>query len=45
MPLLRAAFLTDEQHRELLTQAGLTEVTTLHLPRKNWICALGRKAS
>jgi hypothetical protein len=43
MPLLRAAFLSDAEHRELLTQAGFSEVTTKHFPGENWICALGRK--
>jgi ubiquinone/menaquinone biosynthesis C-methylase UbiE len=45
MPLLRAAFLSDPEHRALLTQAGLTEVTTKHVSGKNWICALGRRPS
>ena len=40
---LRAAFLTDKQHQDLLTQAGFTQVTTSHVSGKNWICALGRK--
>jgi len=43
MPLLRAAFLTDQQHRDLLAQAGFTGVATKHLPGKNWICATGCK--
>ena len=43
MPLLRAAFLTDAEHRELLTQAGFSEATTKHIPGKNWICAIGRR--
>ena len=43
MPLLRAAFLTDAQHRDLLSQAGFDEVATKHLPGKNWICATGRR--
>jgi ubiquinone/menaquinone biosynthesis C-methylase UbiE len=43
MPLLRAAFLTDQQHRDLLTQAGFTEVATQHIRGKNWIYATGRK--
>jgi ubiquinone/menaquinone biosynthesis C-methylase UbiE len=43
MPLLRAAFLSDQEHRELLSQAGLTEVTTRHVSGKNWICAIGRR--
>jgi len=29
MPLLRAAFLSDAEHRDLLTQAGFTEVATM----------------
>jgi ubiquinone/menaquinone biosynthesis C-methylase UbiE len=45
MPLLRAAFLSDAEHRDLLTQAGFTEVATLHVPGKNWICATGRRPS
>ena len=44
MPLLRAAFLSDEEHRNLLTQAGFTDVTTKHLRGKNWILAMGRRA-
>lgn len=45
MPLLRAAFLSDEEHRNLLTQAGFVEVKTDHLSGKNWICATGRRPS
>lgn len=45
MPLLRAAFLSDAEHRDLLTQAGFSEVATRHVPRKNWICATGRRPS
>jgi SAM-dependent methyltransferase len=43
MPLIRAAFLSDEEHRDLLIQAGFTEVATKHMPGKNWICATSRK--
>lgn len=43
MPLIRAAFLTDAQHRELLAQAGFTDVTTEHIAGKNWISAIGRR--
>jgi len=43
MPLIRAAFLSDAEHRDLLIQAGFTEVVTKHVPGKNWICATGRK--
>jgi SAM-dependent methyltransferase len=45
MPLLRAAFLSDEEHRTLLAQAGFVDVATHHLPGKNWICAIGRRSS
>jgi ubiquinone/menaquinone biosynthesis C-methylase UbiE len=45
MPLLRAAFLSDAEHRDLLTQAGFTEVETKHVSRKNWIVATGRRPS
>jgi ubiquinone/menaquinone biosynthesis C-methylase UbiE len=45
MPLIRAAFLSDEEHRNLLTQAGFVEVVTRHLPGKNWIVATGRRPS
>ena len=41
--LLGAAFLSDSEHRDLLSQAGFSEVTTRHLPRTNWICAIGRR--
>jgi ubiquinone/menaquinone biosynthesis C-methylase UbiE len=43
MPLLGAAFLSDSEHRDLLTHAGFTEVATKHLSGKNWILATGRK--
>jgi len=43
MPMLRAAFLSDAEHRDLLTQSGFAEVTTEHLSGKNWICAVGRR--
>lgn len=43
MPLLRAALLSNEEHRDLLAQAGFTDVATMHRPRTNWICATGRR--
>jgi ubiquinone/menaquinone biosynthesis C-methylase UbiE len=43
MPLLRAAFLSDAEHRDLLAQAGFTEVATTHRSGRNWICATGRR--
>jgi ubiquinone/menaquinone biosynthesis C-methylase UbiE len=44
MPLLRAAYLSDEEHRNLLAEAGFTEVATQHKPGKNWILATGRRS-
>lgn len=43
MPLLGAAFLSDQEHRDLLKKAGFTDVTTEHKSGKNWIFATGRK--
>ena len=43
MPLIRAAFLSAAEHRDLLDQAGFTDVVTRHVSGKNWICAMGRK--
>jgi ubiquinone/menaquinone biosynthesis C-methylase UbiE len=43
MPLLGAAFLSDTEHRDLLIQAGFTEVATKHVSGKNWILATGRR--
>jgi ubiquinone/menaquinone biosynthesis C-methylase UbiE len=43
MPLLRAAYLSDTEHRELLSRAGFTEVATKHRSGRNWICATGRR--
>ena len=45
MPLLRAAFLSDAEHRDLLTEAGFAAVATMHRSGRNWICATGRRPS
>jgi ubiquinone/menaquinone biosynthesis C-methylase UbiE len=45
MPLLGAAFLSDDEHKDLLTQAGFTAVVTMHRSGRNWICAAGRRPS
>jgi ubiquinone/menaquinone biosynthesis C-methylase UbiE len=42
MPLL-GAFLTEEEHIKLLSQAGFTDVETRHVAGKNWILAMGRR--
>jgi ubiquinone/menaquinone biosynthesis C-methylase UbiE len=44
MALIRAAYLTDAEHRELLTQAGFAGVETFHEPGTTWICAIGKRA-
>jgi SAM-dependent methyltransferase len=43
MPLLRAAFLSDQEHRDLLARAGFVDVSTKHLRGHNWIVATGRR--
>jgi SAM-dependent methyltransferase len=43
MPLLRAAYLSDQEHRDLLTQAGFIDVSTKHLRGRNWILATGQR--
>jgi ubiquinone/menaquinone biosynthesis C-methylase UbiE len=45
MPLLRASFLSDAEHRDLLTQAGFMDVATKHRSGRNWICATGYRPS
>jgi hypothetical protein len=36
-------FLTAEEHRELVSNAGYSDVRVLERPDKGWICAIGRK--
>ena len=43
MPLIRAAYLTDPEHRDLLARAGFTDVATFHKRGTTWICATGRR--
>lgn len=43
MPLLRAALLSDDEHRNLLTGAGFVNVETRHKQGTNWILATGRR--
>jgi len=45
MSLLRASYLTIDEHRDLFRTAGFSEVAVLEEPSKGWICALGRKPS
>ena len=43
MTLLRARYLTVQQHQDLLTAAGFTEVAVDTERTKGWICAVGRR--
>ena len=45
MPLLRAALLSDAEHRELLTQAGFTDVATVHVSGRIGFVPLGESPS
>lgn len=45
MPLLRATFLSDREHRDLFEQTGFTDIRTEHARGTNWICAVGRRSS
>jgi SAM-dependent methyltransferase len=43
MMLLRATYLTPDEHRELLISAGFSPVEIFEEPKKGWLCAVGRK--
>jgi len=43
MKLLRAAYLTVNQHREFFTAAGYSDVQIIEERREGWICAIGAK--
>lgn len=42
-PLSGLKLLTVDEHRELFTNAGYSDVQIFDEPEKGWICALGRK--
>ena len=42
--LLRAAYLTPEQHRQLLADAGYVDVQVFEERAKGWICAVGTRS-
>ena len=44
MRLLRATYLTVEEHRTMLSTAGFSEVEVFEDRRHGWICAVGTKA-
>jgi len=39
----KMVFLTAEEHRELFSNAGYSDVRVMERPDKGWICAIGRK--
>jgi hypothetical protein len=43
MMLLRATYLTVDEHKELLSAAGYLDVATFVKPENGWICVLGTK--
>ena len=43
MKLLRATYLTEDEHRELLSAAGFAEVVVSVEASKGWICVVGRR--
>ena len=42
--VLRAAYLTPEQHRQLLVDAGYADVQVFEEKQQGWICAIGTRA-
>ena len=43
--VLKAAYLTPEQHRQLLVDAGFADVQVFEEKARGWICAIGRRSS
>jgi len=43
MKLLRAAYLSVDEHREFLTAAGYSDIQIIEERRQSWICAIGGK--
>ena len=41
--LTKMVFLTADEHRELFSTAGYSDVRVTERPDKGWICAIGRK--
>ena len=41
--VLRAAYLTPDQHRQLLVDAGYSDVRVFEEKAKGWICATGSR--
>ena len=45
MKLLRAAYLSVEEYRELFSSAGYKEVKVFEERSKGWVCAIGKKSA
>jgi hypothetical protein len=45
MKLIRAAYLTAQQYKELFTKAGYTEIEIFEENKKGWICGVGRRSA
>ena len=43
LPLAGMALLSVDEHRELFTTAGYSDVRVIEEPAKGWICCIGRK--
>jgi ubiquinone/menaquinone biosynthesis C-methylase UbiE len=43
LPLAGMALLSVDEHRELFTTAGYSDVRVIEEPGKGWICSIGRK--
>ena len=43
LPLAGMALLSVDEHRELFTTAGYSDVRVIEEPGKGWICGIGRK--
>ena len=43
LPLAGMTLLSVEEHRELFTTAGYSDVRVIEEPGKGWICSIGRK--
>ena len=43
LPLSGMTLLTVDEHRELFTRAGFSDVQIMTEPAKGWICGIGRK--
>lgn len=44
MRMLKARYLSLQEHRDLLASAGFAEALVFNEPRKGWVCCVGRKA-